>query len=48
MITLVLGTGEVLFLVLAGIGYHYPREASLGASAINNPPAIQEMWETQV
>ena len=48
MITLVLGTGEVLFLLLAGIGYHYPREASLGASAVNNPPAMPEMWEMQV
>ena len=26
MITLVLGTGEVLSSLLAGIGYHYPRE----------------------
>lgn len=48
MTTLGLGTGEVLFLLLAGIGYHYPREASLCASAVNNPPAMPEMWETQV
>lgn len=26
MITLVLGTGEVSSSLLAGIGYHYPRE----------------------
>ena len=48
MITSVLSTGEFLFLLLTEIGYHYPREASLGASAVNNPPAMQEMWETQV